>query len=60
MAKNDLCRGDQCPVKRQCRRFMQWMQAVCDGDVHPHCISKCPSGKWFVRDERNVHPHHRH
>lgn len=60
MAKNDICRGEQCPVKEQCHRFMQWMQAVCDGDVHPNCISKCPSGKWFVRDDKSIHPNHRH
>ena len=60
MATSNLCKGDQCPVKKQCHRFRLWAQAVCDGDLHPHCISKCPDGKWFTRDERAEHPQHRH
>lgn len=60
MATNRMCRGEQCPVKKQCVRFSLWMQEVCNGNIHPHCISKCPDGKWFIRDEKKPHPQHQH
>lgn len=60
MATTNLCRGEQCPVKRQCLRFTRWIKEVLGGNVHPKCISKCPNGKWFERDGENAHPQHSH
>lgn len=59
MATANMCRGEQCPVRKQCSRFALWMKTVCGGERHPHCISKCPDGKWFTRNERLQHPQHR-
>ena len=60
MATDKLCRGEQCPFKKQCILFKRWLQAICDGNVHAKCVSKCPDGKWFVRDDKSEHPQHRH
>ena len=54
MATNNMCRGEQCPVKKHCLRYTTWVGTVLGGVRHPHCISKCPDGKWFIRDGMNV------
>ena len=52
MATSNLCRGEQCPVRNMCKRYSMWKEAVKDGNTWPHCLAKCPEGKWFTRDER--------
>lgn len=43
-----------CPVRDQCQRHRQWKKTARGGEVRPKCISKCPGGKWFTRDEKSV------
>lgn len=54
MATIDMCRGEMCPVRDQCQRHRQWEKTARGGKVRPKCISKCPDGKWFTRDERTA------
>jgi hypothetical protein len=60
MAAYRLCRGEQCPIRKQCRRFTTYLQTICDGNTKPSSISHCPDQKWFERDPKNVHPQHKH
>lgn len=52
---SNLCRGEHCPNRAQCRRYQMHV-------AHPEApsVPHCPDGKWFVRDPENIHPQHKH
>ena len=47
---SNLCRGEHCPNRLQCRRYQMYV-------AHPEApsVSKCPDGKWFERNSLD-HP----
>jgi hypothetical protein len=56
MAKaNNLCRGEHCPNRAQCSRYLRYITST---EAVPS-ISHCTDGKLFERDPKNVHPQHR-
>jgi hypothetical protein len=56
MAKaNNLCRGEHCPSRAQCSRYLRYITST---EAVPS-ISHCTDGKLFERDPKNVHPQHR-
>jgi len=53
--QQNLCRGEHCPTRKQCRRYTMYITC---SEATPS-IAHCPDGKWFERDPQNVHPQHR-
>lgn len=56
MAKaSNLCRGEHCPSRAQCSRYLRY---ITNTEAAPS-IAHCTDGKLFERDPENVHPQHR-
>ena len=56
MAKaSKLCRGEHCPNRAQCSRYLRYITCT---EAAPS-IAHCTDGKLFERDPENVHPQHR-
>ena len=55
MSKRILCRGEHCPVKKQCKWFRCYVSAIAEGNVNQETEGCCINQKRFVRDKAD-HP----
>ena len=53
---SNLCRGEHCPSRAQCSRYLRYITCF---EAEPS-IAHCTDGKLFERDPENVHPQHQH